>query len=325
MPERVRGDGPLNHAEDSGGVTVSKQTFRASSGVRSYDKVETSSTVSLTHIFPNCNGFGVLRQPPQHKPVEFNCIDPLDHKVVLHLATPTYFHGGIAARARELSMRPGYVSIVPAGADSTWCAGGGDVDVLHLHLAPERLSSMFHVVGKRSEAIELVPQVAVSDDRIFELGKHCIAELRRPGTPSLALMDSIALTLGTHLLRDHSADDERSTRTNHYVIAPYRLRRAIEFIEAHLNEDIGLEHIALSAGLSTYHFSRGFKHALGQPPYRYLIKRRIERAERLLVATELSLAEIALACGFTSQQHFTSTFAKIVGMAPGRFRQHRRG
>lgn len=304
---------------------MNKQVFHANSGIRSYDRVEISATVSLTHTFPNRNGFGVLRQPPQGKPIEFKCVDPLDHKVVLHLAVPTAFHGGIVGPVRKLSMQPGYVSIVPAGADSAWCAGGGDVDVLHLHLSPQRLSSMLLDGETRRKTVELVPKVAVSDDRIFRLGQDCVTALQSPGVPSLALMDSIALALGAHLLRNHSADDGQSTRTIHYFIAPYRLRRAMEFIEAHLNEDIGLEHIAVSAGLSTYHFSRGFKRALGQSPYHYLIKRRIERAKHLLAATELSLSETALACGFSSQQHFTSTFAKMVGMAPGRFRQHRRG
>jgi AraC-like DNA-binding protein len=57
------------------------------------------------------------------------------------------------------------------------------------------------------------------------------------------------------------------------------------------------------------------------PPHRWLIERRIDRAKALLRKGEASLAEIALACGFADQSHFTAMFRKMVGATPGCFQR----
>ena len=104
-------------------------------------------------------------------------------------------------------------------------------------------------------------------------------------------------------------------------LSPRHLRRACDFIAASFADDICLEDLAELTGLTAKHFARAFKQSTGLPPHQYLIMRRIDAAKRHLTDTKASLANIALACGFADQSHFTATFRKIVGVAPGIWRQ----
>jgi AraC family transcriptional regulator len=104
-------------------------------------------------------------------------------------------------------------------------------------------------------------------------------------------------------------------------LSPPKLRRVIAFIEAHLQENIGLTDLAAAAGLSANHFLRVFKLATGETPYHFLRARRLERARQLLAASAMPLAQLALECGFANQAHFTAAFSREQGISPGRYRR----
>jgi transcriptional regulator of acetoin/glycerol metabolism/AraC-like DNA-binding protein len=102
------------------------------------------------------------------------------------------------------------------------------------------------------------------------------------------------------------------------------LRRVREYVEVHLNESIDLGMLASVAGLSMHHFARQFKQSAGVPPHYYLTQKRVERAQEMLVQTDLSLAEIAYAAGFSDQSHLARHFRHILGTTPREFRQAQR-
>lgn len=104
-------------------------------------------------------------------------------------------------------------------------------------------------------------------------------------------------------------------------LSPPKLRRVIDFVEANLHERIGLDDLAQAAGLSPNHFLRVFKLATGDTPYHFLRARRLERARQLLAANTLTLAQLALECGFANQAHFTAAFSREIGISPGRYRR----
>ncbi len=107
-------------------------------------------------------------------------------------------------------------------------------------------------------------------------------------------------------------------------LSPGVMRRVREYAEAHLAESIDLAALAGIAGLSLYHFARAFKQSADVTPHHYLVQRRLARAQEMLVRTELSLAEIALATGFSDQSHFARHFRQMLGMTPGQFRWSQR-
>ena len=102
------------------------------------------------------------------------------------------------------------------------------------------------------------------------------------------------------------------------------LRRVREFVQLHLNESIDLSMLAEVAGLSMHHFAREFKQSAGVPPHHYLIQERIERAQQMLAQTDLPLAEIAYAVGFSDQGHLARHFRALLGTTPREFRRSQR-
>lgn len=101
----------------------------------------------------------------------------------------------------------------------------------------------------------------------------------------------------------------------------WRANRALKYIEGNLGSKIAVREIADCLALSTSYFARAFKESLGSSPGAYIAARRVERAKLMMASTRVKLAEIALACGFTDQSHFTRSFRRAVGMTPGLWRR----
>jgi AraC family transcriptional regulator len=87
-------------------------------------------------------------------------------------------------------------------------------------------------------------------------------------------------------------------------------------ISASIEDPITIEDLANYCDLPPSKFSKLFKAATGLPPYQYVLQRRIETAERWLKETNMAIAEIAYASGFSSQAHMTSTFSRALGVTP---------
>jgi AraC family transcriptional regulator len=103
------------------------------------------------------------------------------------------------------------------------------------------------------------------------------------------------------------------------------LRYVIEFVEDNLGQDISLSALAALTGTGVDVFARNFKASMGLPPYRYVLDRRLLRAQALLMDGGKSIAEIAFELGFSSQAHFTARFSKVMNISPAAYRlRHRR-
>jgi AraC family transcriptional regulator len=97
-------------------------------------------------------------------------------------------------------------------------------------------------------------------------------------------------------------------------------RRVHDYIATHLDQKITNDVLAQIAGLSTAHFCAVFKQAEGMSPHCYVLQYRVRRTQQLLASTEMSLAEIADAVGFSNQSHCIQSFRKIIGVTPGDYR-----
>lgn len=95
-----------------------------------------------------------------------------------------------------------------------------------------------------------------------------------------------------------------------------RLLRAKDRMDAESHKDWSVESLATISCVSTAHFARSFRKAFGIPPHRYLLSRRIERAQAMLRETDLSVTEIALRTGWESIGTFGRTFRQITGTNP---------
>jgi AraC family transcriptional regulator len=104
-------------------------------------------------------------------------------------------------------------------------------------------------------------------------------------------------------------------------LAPWQERRSKEMMRASIGCDVSVAAVAAACRLTPNHFGRCFKRSTGDTPYQYLTRLRLEEAKRLMLTAQRSLAEIALACGFGDQSHFTRTFTRNVGMSPAAWRR----
>ena len=107
-------------------------------------------------------------------------------------------------------------------------------------------------------------------------------------------------------------------------LSPGAMRRVREYVEVHLDESIDLSMLARVAGLSVHHFARQFKQSAGVTPHVYLTQKRVERAQEMLVQTDLPLAEIACVVGFFDQGHLARHFRHMLGTTPREFRWSQR-
>ena len=117
---------------------------------------------------------------------------------------------------------------------------------------------------------------------------------------------------------DWASPGERSGAS---LSKPNNPRRAIEFIDAHLDERITLDDIARYCGLNPFAFSRAFKKENGITFKEYLVRRRINRARSLLADRSMSVTDVAEAAGFGDLSHFNRTFRRFVGSSPTAFRR----
>jgi AraC-like DNA-binding protein len=107
-------------------------------------------------------------------------------------------------------------------------------------------------------------------------------------------------------------------------LPPRMLRQIEEFIDSHLESSLNVDELASSAGISTSHFSRCFRNSVGFTPHSYVMRRRLLRAQDLLIGTNMALSEVALSSGFSDQSHFSRKFHQFMGIPPRSFRlQHR--
>jgi AraC family transcriptional regulator len=105
-------------------------------------------------------------------------------------------------------------------------------------------------------------------------------------------------------------------------LAPWQLRRAMDFMREHLSGNISLKQLASVCDLSVSYFARGFKNGTGVSPHRWLVEARLDRAKELLI-TKMTLDEVAVACGFADKCHLSRTFRRATGDAPGAWRRER--
>jgi AraC family transcriptional regulator len=104
-------------------------------------------------------------------------------------------------------------------------------------------------------------------------------------------------------------------------LAPWAERRCLELMRARVADDISLDELAAEAQLSPFHFTRMFKQSTGLPPRAYLTRLRIEKACELLEGTDLSVTEIALEVGYSSNQVLARVFSRHQRMSPIEYRR----
>lgn len=157
-------------------------------------------------------------------------------------------------------------------------------------------------------------------DRLLEVMVDTLIAHDASGSPSgqLFMDHALGVLIGRLAVLAGHVKTRRASPSGPLSMAA--LTRVIETIEARLDQNLSLARLAGVLDMEVPAFSRAFRAATGQPPYQFVLARRVERARALVLSSEMSLAEIAVVCGFSSQQHMTDVFRSKLGHPPGRLR-----
>jgi AraC family transcriptional regulator len=198
-------------------------------------------------------------------------------------------------------------------------------DVLHLFVPSELLDECVEAGLGRAGAGRLAFPAGLlpADPVIDRLARAFVRVEDLGGAFGRCYAESVALAIIARVLA-RCSDGASAQASNTTGLAKWRLKRAVDFIDANLAESIGLAEMAESAGLSRMHFAAQFRAATGMRPHEYLLRRRIERAQHILAVSTSPLVDVAFEVGFKSQSHFTTVFARFVGETPMGWRQRTR-
>jgi AraC family transcriptional regulator len=216
---------------------------------------------------------------------------------------------------RKISFDAGEVNVCPLGIEG-WL-GAYDIERLILTISDLALRAANNGI---SGEMELHVVYNLADARLRALVAAVNAE-RVAGFPSGRLfLDSVELALAVALVYKYSSG-RPSTRIYRGGLTPARLRKVVELVHAEMERDLSLDQMADATGLSVTHFSEMFRQSTGQSPHQFVLHRRVERAKELLRAAEMRVLDVAVACGFKSQQHFARVFRSVCGASPTQYRQ----
>jgi AraC family transcriptional regulator len=222
----------------------------------------------------------------------------------------TTVHDGVAM--------PGMFHVTGPGATVS-CLFRGAHELLHLHV-PNALIEEYDRTVPNASAPQFARIGLRKDQMVERLARALLAGDQIGGTLGGHYTECLSAAIVMRLLTsaEHAAPSKRPRVTE---LARWRLRRAIEFVETNLANSISTSDISAAAGLTRMHFAAQFKAATGLRPHEYLLRRRVERAQEMLVQTDMSVVDIALSVGFQSQSHFTVVFNRFVGRPPHAWRQ----
>ncbi|WP_437317381.1 helix-turn-helix domain-containing protein [Sorangium sp. So ce385] len=165
------------------------------------------------------------------------------------------------------------------------------------------------------------PQFGLVDAHVVDLVLRLQAQAEGQEYLGAVYVQSLSLALASYLSARYGAGAKAESSLRSTSLSISQRTRIEKFVDSELSSNFGLVDLAGMAGYSPDHFSRLFKHAFRQTPYQYVLSRRIERAMAMLRDERLSIAEIALACGFSNQGHLTTAFKRRTGMTPGAYRK----
>ncbi|BDM83727.1 helix-turn-helix domain-containing protein [Acaryochloris marina] len=196
----------------------------------------------------------------------------------------------------------------------------GDVHIVQMRLQDAFLRQVAgETLGQDGDLIELISAFQTRDPQIEAIATMLLAELQGGSFGSNLYIDSLANVLAVHLLRHH-VNNRPELPTYKGGLPQRQLLKVLDYIDAHLSNEITLADLAALVDISQFHFGRLFKQSLGRSPYQYLMLQRLERAKTLLKHTDQPIVEIALECGFNSHSQFGRKFRQMTGVTPKVYR-----
>lgn len=133
-------------------------------------------------------------------------------------------------------------------------------------------------------------------------------------------LESLAALIMGHVIRQQTAVTKRLKHVPD-CLTPKQLKIIIEYIQSQLQSELRLNQMATHLGISPYYLAHAFKATTGLSPHQYVLRCRLEQAQRLLRHTQMPVAAVAYEVGFGSHSHMTTVFRKALQITPSLYRQ----
>jgi AraC family transcriptional regulator len=169
--------------------------------------------------------------------------------------------------------------------------------------------------------VELRPSRKFADSRLSALVAAARAEMVAGFPNGRLFLDSVEQAMAVALVKGHAVK-HRPVQIYRGGLGSARLQRIKELVHAKMEDDLSLDEMAQSVGLSTAHFARMFRKSTGETPHQFVLRQRVERAKAMLRAPGARVLDAAVACGFKTQQHFAQVFRDVCGISPTEYRQN---
>ena len=259
------------------------------------------NTGGTTGVPPFPLGTGAVVPPPD------------GHIVVVHSSAPVNLQWRQGRRLRNSLIVPGHVIVNPVGYAEPH-AWDKRIEAVRVWIAP-------NAAHFSCPTPTLRPEIGVHDPLLAQLGRY-LARTFEVGLPVDSLYaDALAHALGAHLVEHYTDRPTMRHVRSPEALGWRQLQDVYDYIEANLREALTVTQLATVSGVSRTHFTRLFRQQTGEPPHRYVRKRRLDRAERLIVKTQLPLSAIADAVGFADPSHLNRIMRGQRGMTPGQLRK----
>lgn len=213
----------------------------------------------------------------------------------------------------EGSSIPGCATIVPAGMPTGWLVDG-ELDVVTLSVSSEVLTNAPYADQFNKMRFAFADPLGVA------LTRQILAELYAPHAEERrAYVSAMVNALKAHILTGPSTPGNPAEIPVSDFSA-YRIHKIMNAVLENPGASHSIEEMAAMAGVTDSHFCRVFKKATGITPHQYVMKARLDRAQEMLVQSDMTLGAISEVLGFVSQSHFSRAFRTYSGVSPRDYR-----
>lgn len=243
------------------------------------------------------------------------------HTIILVRDSATRQVSRFAGLSYDGVGRKDHFMLLPANTPALFAWEGGDEAII-FDIDPEALrKTAMRTESINPGSVQLSPLVLGEDEQIKSFANLLQGEIETGGLSSKLYSESLLTAFNIHLLRHYCVFSPK-IKTYNGGLSLHQLHQVVDYISANLSSgDISLKRLAGLCELSEYHFARQFKRSTGLAPHQYVTKHRLEKAKQLLEQRKISIAQIAIDCGFSNQSHFGKVFRQAVGTTPKRYQR----
>ena len=221
---------------------------------------------------------------------------------------------------RDFTFRKNEIVITPTGLESGWQWHERSKCIV-VTLDPDKLETFAQSeLGLILTKQQLCNLPQLEDEDITTAAVNLLDALRLGGSGSDVMFESLSRVFLVKLVTKYGENRSEEIEYSHNFTARH-YKRVLDFVTENFGRPIQIEDLAQEVGISTSHFARLFKQVIGDTPYQFIMRYRVERAAKMLTDPKISVIDIALTCGFSDQPHLTRIFKQFRGVTPKAWRR----